>query len=110
MMLAPRLCSSPLLLQAAEKQKSLEVEKHRRARWAPSSGRWRRGLIGANVRRGGRGADRGERFHRKDVKKAALTADLKASEAERTKLIASLQEAMSHGEQLSAALERKTVG
>jgi outer membrane protein OmpA-like peptidoglycan-associated protein len=94
-------------LQAAEKQKSSKQENIG-VMSGLVIGAVAGGPIGAIVGAAG-GAVLGERFHRKDVKNAELAANLKESEGERQRLIASLQVAMTNGEQLSAALD-KTVG
>jgi outer membrane protein OmpA-like peptidoglycan-associated protein len=94
-------------LQAAEKQKSSKPENIGVASGLVI-GAVAGGPIGAIVGAAG-GAFLGERFHRKDVKNAELSANLQQSEVERARLVAGLQVAMSHGEELSAALD-KTVG
>jgi outer membrane protein OmpA-like peptidoglycan-associated protein len=66
------------------------------------------GPVGAIVGAAG-GAILGERYHRKDVKNAELSASLSKSEVEKGVLMADLSQAMAHGEKLGQELDA-TVG
>jgi outer membrane protein OmpA-like peptidoglycan-associated protein len=66
------------------------------------------GPVGAVIGAAG-GAILGERFHRKDVKNAELSANLSKSEVEKQQLMADLSQAMAHGEKLGQELDA-TVG
>jgi outer membrane protein OmpA-like peptidoglycan-associated protein len=90
-------------LQAAEKQKSSKPENIG-VMSGLVIGAFAGGPIGAVVGAAG-GALLGERYHRKDVKNAELTASLTKSESEKGKLMAELTQTMAHGEALGQALD-----
>jgi len=91
-------------LQAAEKQKSSKQENIG-VTSGLVIGAFAGGPIGAIVGAAG-GALIGERFHRKDVKTAELSASLSKSEAEKSRLMADLAQTMAHGEQLGQTLDK----
>jgi outer membrane protein OmpA-like peptidoglycan-associated protein len=91
-------------VQAAEKQKSSKAENIG-VMSGLVVGAVAGGPLGAVVGAVG-GAVIGDRFNRKDVKNAQLTASLSKSEAEKTRLMADLAQAMAHGEQLGQTLDK----
>jgi outer membrane protein OmpA-like peptidoglycan-associated protein len=91
-------------VQAAEKQKSSKPENIG-VMSGLVIGAVAGGPIGAIVGAAS-GAILGERFHRKDVKNAELSANLAKSEADKTRLMADLSQAMAHGEQLGQTLDK----
>src|SRR5687768_8955751 len=82
--------------QAAEKQKSSKPENIG-VMSGLVIGAFAGGPVGAIVGAAS-GAILGERYHRKDVKNAELSANLVKSEQEKTRLMADLTQAMAHGE------------
>ena len=94
------ILSAPL--QAAEKQKSSKPENIG-VMSGLVVGALAGGPIGAVVGAAG-GAILGERFHRKDVKNAALSADLAKMEAQRGELQSLLAQTQAQGEQLGHKL------
>jgi outer membrane protein OmpA-like peptidoglycan-associated protein len=90
--------------QAAEKQKSSKPENVG-VMSGLVIGAFAGGPIGAVVGAAG-GAILGERFHRKDVKNAALAADLAKMEAQRGELQTLLTQTQAHGERLGQTLDK----
>jgi outer membrane protein OmpA-like peptidoglycan-associated protein len=90
--------------QAAGKQKSSKQENVG-AMSGLVIGALAGGPVGAVVGAAG-GAILGERFHRKDVKNAALAADLAKVEAQRGELQTLLTQTQAHGEQLGQTLDK----
>jgi outer membrane protein OmpA-like peptidoglycan-associated protein len=90
--------------QAAEKQKSSKPENIG-VMSGLVIGAFAGGPVGAIVGAAS-GAILGERYHRKDVKNAELSANLVKSEQEKTRLMADLTQAMAHGEELGQKLDK----